>query len=59
VDAYIENCAALGKDPEKPASGRLMLRVSPNVHCAVLAAAKAAGESLNQWAANALADAAK
>ncbi|MDR2637684.1 MAG: type II toxin-antitoxin system HicB family antitoxin [Zoogloeaceae bacterium] len=59
VDAYIENCAALGKDPEKPASGRLMLRVSPAVHCAALAAAKAAGESLNQWATNVLADAVK
>jgi predicted HicB family RNase H-like nuclease len=54
VDAYIENCAALGKDPEKPASGRLMLRVPPRVHCAALAAAKASGQSLNQWAASAL-----
>jgi predicted HicB family RNase H-like nuclease len=59
VDAYIENCALLGKDPEKPASGRLMLRVPPSVHCATLAAAKSSGQSLNQWAANVLADAAR
>jgi predicted HicB family RNase H-like nuclease len=59
VDGYIESCAKLGKDPEKPASGRLMLRVTPAVHCAVLAAARASGESLNQWAAKALALAAE
>ncbi|MDR1063741.1 MAG: type II toxin-antitoxin system HicB family antitoxin [Azoarcus sp.] len=54
VDAYIENCAALGKDPEKPASGRLMLRVPSSVHCAALAAARASGQSLNQWAVSVL-----
>jgi len=54
VDDYIESCTHFGKDPEKPASGRLMLRVPPHVHCAALAAAKASGQSLNQWAASAL-----
>ena len=54
VDDYIANCAALGRDPEKPASGRMMLRVPPAVHCAALAAASAKGKSLNQWAAETL-----
>jgi predicted HicB family RNase H-like nuclease len=58
VDGYIEDCRKIGKEPEKTASGRLMLRVSPSVHCAALSAAKASGESLNQWAAKALAEAA-
>ncbi|MCL2076556.1 MAG: type II toxin-antitoxin system HicB family antitoxin [Betaproteobacteria bacterium] len=58
VDGYIESCTRFGKDPEKPASGRLMLRVSPAVHCAALAASRASGESLNQWAAKAIASAA-
>lgn len=59
VDGYIESCAHFGKDPEKPVSGRLMLRVPPHVHCAALAAAKASGQSLNLWAATALLNASK
>lgn len=55
VDGYIEACREFGKEPEKPASGRLMLRVPPAVHSAALAAARASGESLNQWATKALA----
>ncbi|MDR1662248.1 MAG: type II toxin-antitoxin system HicB family antitoxin [Azoarcus sp.] len=54
VDDYIANCEALGRDAEKPASGRLMLRVPSAVHCAALAAARANGQSLNQWAAGVL-----
>jgi predicted HicB family RNase H-like nuclease len=54
VDDYLEACARLGQKPDKPASGRLMLRVSPEVHSAALRAAELAGVSLNQWAAKAL-----
>ena len=59
IDDYLADCVEHGKEPEKPASGRMMLRVPPAVHCAALAAARASGESLNQWAAKALASAAK
>ena len=58
VDDYIETCAKLGKTPEKPASGRLMLRVAPEVHSAALIAAQAGGVSLNQWAGKVLQQAA-
>ncbi len=58
VDDYIETCAKVGKTPEKPASGRLMLRVAPEVHSAALIAAQASGVSLNQWAAKVLQQAA-
>ena len=58
VDDYLEACEKIGKRPEKPASGRLMLRVPSVVHGAVLVAAQAAGKSLNQWAAEVLKDAA-
>jgi predicted HicB family RNase H-like nuclease len=34
----------------KSASGKLMLRVYPEVHARTLATAKTAGKSLNQWA---------
>jgi predicted HicB family RNase H-like nuclease len=59
IDGYLEDCANFGKEPEKPASGRLMLRVPPAVHGAALAAARAAGQSLNQWACHALETAAQ
>ena len=58
IDDYLDDCAKNGITPEKTASGRLMLRVPPAVHCAALAAARASGESLNQWATKALAEAA-
>jgi hypothetical protein len=50
VDDYLETCERIGKAPQKPASGKLMLRVPPEVHRAALVAAEAAGTSLNQWA---------
>ena len=40
-----------GREPQKPASGRLMLRVPPEVHAAAVRAATGHGKSLNQWAA--------
>lgn len=59
VDDYLGDCAERGIEPEKPASGRLMLRIPPEVHGAALVAARAAGKSLNQWAAETLAKAAQ
>jgi predicted HicB family RNase H-like nuclease len=50
VDHYLEDCAKTGRDPQKPASGKLMLRIRPEVHAAVSVAAAAAGKSINQWA---------
>ena len=54
VDGYIAACAQLGTPPEKPASGKLMLRVAPTVHAAALRAAARSGVSLNKWAEQAL-----
>ena len=36
IDFYLEDCTAIGKTPEKPASGKLMLRVPPEIHAAAL-----------------------
>ena len=58
IDFLIEDCKARGIEPEKPASGKLMLRVPPEVHSAALIAAKASGTSLNQWAIKVLDEAA-
>ena len=59
VDDYLETCEKIGKEPQKPASGKLMLRVPPELHRAALVAAEAAGTSLNQWAAKVLGEAAR
>ncbi|MEO6625670.1 MAG: toxin-antitoxin system HicB family antitoxin [Burkholderiaceae bacterium] len=40
----------LGGAPERPASGKLMLRIAPEVHAAALRAAAKSGTSLNKWA---------
>ncbi|MDR2093152.1 MAG: type II toxin-antitoxin system HicB family antitoxin [Azoarcus sp.] len=54
VDDYLALCATNGLSPDKPASGRMMLRVPPEVHAAALVAAQAAGQSLDQWVAHVL-----
>ena len=54
VNDYIAACAALGSKPEKPASGKLMLRIAPEVHAAALKAAARSGVSLHKWAEKAL-----
>lgn len=59
VDDYLETCEKIGKEPQKPASGKLMLRVPPDLHRAALIAAESAGTSLNQWAAKVLGEAAR
>ena len=50
VEDYIETCARIGKQPQKPYSGRMMFRVSPEVHRQAARAAELSGKSLNQWA---------
>ncbi len=53
VDDYLEVCEKLGRAPQKPYSGKLMLRVPPEVHAAVAVAAEVSGKSINQWATEA------
>ena len=50
VKDYLADCKQQGVHPEKAASGKLLLRVPPEVHGRALVAAQAAGKSLNQWA---------
>jgi predicted HicB family RNase H-like nuclease len=54
IDHYLDDCARTGRSPEKPCSGKLMLRIRPEVHAAVTIAAAASGRSINQWADSAL-----
>lgn len=47
VDDYLAVCAERGRRPDKPFSGKIPLRVSPEIHRAAALAAKAQGKSLN------------
>lgn len=49
VADYLDSCAKLGRVPQKPYSGNLMLRVPPDIHSRAAIAAELAGKSLNQW----------
>lgn len=49
VEDYLEFCAKRGEEPEKPFTGKLMLRISPDLHRKVYIAAKQSGSSLNAW----------
>ena len=54
VDDYVAVCAKLGKSPEKPFSGQLMVRIDPQVHANSALAAQLSGRSLAKWAEDAL-----
>lgn len=54
IDFMLDDCKARGLTPEKPANGKLLLRVPPELHAAALIKAQAVGKSLNQWAIEAL-----
>lgn len=49
VDTYIAFAEEQGRAPERPCSGKFVLRIPPEVHRAARAAADAQGVSLNAW----------
>jgi predicted HicB family RNase H-like nuclease len=56
VDAYLDFCASRGEDPEKPYSGRFVVRVKPDLHRRLAVAAGMRGTSLNALVDAALGD---
>lgn len=54
VNDYLATCEKSGRAPQKTYSGKLMLRVPPEVHARAAMMAEAHGMSLNQWAAKVL-----
>lgn len=56
---YLEVCAQKGMAPFRQFSGRFNVRLDPLLHEAAVTAAAAENMSLNEWVADALADAAK
>jgi len=49
IDFYIETCRKNGKEPEKPFSGKFIVRIDPELHKAAAMEANENGMSLNTW----------
>lgn len=54
VDDYLETCAKLCRDPHKPYSGKLSLRLEPELHALMAKQAELAKKSINQWVVDVL-----
>ena len=59
VHHYLEVCEKIGQQPQRSYSGKLTLRIPPEVHMAVATAAEISTKSVNQWAAEVLKQAAQ
>jgi len=49
IDDYLAFCAKRGEEPEKPFTGKFILRLPPDLHRKVYIAAKESESSLNSW----------
>jgi predicted HicB family RNase H-like nuclease len=54
IEDYLEFCAERGEDPEKPYSGKFLVRVGPELHKTIVIQARKNGKSLNTWVHDAL-----
>lgn len=54
IEDYLAFCHQRGEAPEKPFSGRFVVRTDPALHRDVSMAARRAGVSLNKWIATTL-----
>ena len=54
VNDYLAFCKVRGESPEKPFSGKFVVRVSPELHGRLTVAARRSKRSLNSWIAEQL-----
>lgn len=59
VDDYLAWCEESGQDPQKPFSGKLPFRTTPEKHQQIYLAAKKANKSINAWMNEVLAEKAR
>jgi predicted HicB family RNase H-like nuclease len=59
VDDYLAFCAERGEAPEKPFSGKFVVRLEPELHKNITVEARKSGKSLNIWVKEALSKALK
>jgi len=56
VDDYLDFCKQRGEAPDKPFSGKFVIRLDPALHRVVSSVAQAKGKSLNAWVGERLAE---
>lgn len=56
VDFYLTTCTERGEEPNKPYSGKVLLRIDPALHAQIAMHAQALGKSINQYASEVLAN---
>jgi predicted HicB family RNase H-like nuclease len=49
VDDYLEFCKERGEEPDKPFSGKFVVRIDPQLHKVMTIRARQEGKSLNSW----------
>lgn len=54
IEDYLAFCEERGEDPEKPFSGKLTLRLQPELHRKIFIQSKKEQKSLNNWISEAL-----
>ena len=54
LKVFLDMCREDGVEPRRQFSGKFNVRIPPELHAAVTAAAAADGKSLNQWVADEL-----
>ncbi len=49
IDYYLAFCKERGERPDKPLSGKFVVRMSPDLHQRISTKARLADKSLNKW----------
>lgn len=49
IDEYLQWCKEKNKLPDKPFSGKLIVRIPPALHRSIFLSAKQEGKSINSW----------
>ncbi|MDQ6740063.1 MAG: type II toxin-antitoxin system HicB family antitoxin [Actinomycetota bacterium] len=49
VDEYLALCSEQDKEPNKPHSGKFVVRTTPEQHSLIIRAARQSGKSMNTW----------
>lgn len=57
IDDYLEFCKGRGEEPDKPFSGKFVLRIPSELHHKIYLKARRKGKSLNNWIIEILKDA--
>lgn len=55
VETWLDVCRERGIEPEKPYSGRMTIRLAPELHKSLALTAARSGKSLNTWVVDSLA----